>query len=254
MNIGIQTRPWGPEMNRENLDQILTEIAEIGYDGFEIGAQHLDIGDPERLRALAAQHDLSVVGIHVGGEIYDPAAVQAMLDNLERTIAYAKAVGASFLPYSGKLKDNKSEAKLAHQAANLNRIGEMCRKHGLTLCYHNHFWEIENDCAELQHICANTDPVLVSLCLDVGWVQRAGGAPAAVVERFFDRVGYFHLKDTTPDEWREVGRGDVDFPAVIEVIRRHQDWWLVVEQDETKQKPAESARLSWDNLREQLAE
>lgn len=251
MPIGIQTRPWGPELNRNNLDQILAEIAAIGYDGFEIGAQHLDLGDPERLRRQAESHGLRVVGIHVGGEIYDPAAVEAALTNLERTIAYAQAVGATFVPYSGKLKENKSDTELKQQANNLNRIGDICQQHGLTLCYHNHFWEIESDCAELQHLCDHTDPALVSLCLDVGWVQRAGSNPAAVVERFFDRVGYFHLKDTTPTEWREVGHGDVDYPAVLALIRHRQDGWWVVEQDETQRPPVESARMSWDYLTEQ---
>ncbi len=249
MKIGIQTRPWGVEMNRTNREQILAEVAKVGYDGFEIGAQHLDIDEPELLWEQAVAYGLDVVGIHVGGEIYDPAAVQAALADLERTIDYAHAAEATFVPYSGKLKEDKSEAELKQQADNLNRIGEMCRQRGLTLCYHNHFWEIENECAELQHICDHTDPALVSLCLDVGWVQRGGGNPPVVVERFFDRVGYFHIKDTTPDEWREVGHGDVNFPPLFELIQSRFDGWLVVEQDETKRKPVESARLSWAYLR-----
>jgi sugar phosphate isomerase/epimerase len=252
MKIGIQTRPWGPDMNRENLTQILAEISGAGYDGFEIGAQHLDISKPDSLRQLAASHGLQVVGIHVGGEIYDPQSVQAALENLERIVAYAKAVGASFVPFSGRLKEQKTEEELGHQAENLNRIGQLCDRYGLRLCYHNHFWEIENDCAELHHICDQTDPELVSLCLDVGWVERAGGSPVAVVERFFERIGYFHIKDTTAEEWMEVGYGAVDFPALFQVIQRRQDWWLVVEQDETRRQPVESARMSRDYLRAQL--
>jgi sugar phosphate isomerase/epimerase len=252
VNIGIQTRPWGPELNRENLDKILGEVATAGYDGFEIGAQHLDLNRPVALRDLAAQHGLQVVGIHVGGEIYNPESVQAALKNLELTVAYAKQVGATFIPFSGKLKESKSAAELKIQAANLNRIGEVCRRHGLMLCYHNHYWEIENDCAELRHICTNTDPALVSLCLDVGWVQRAGGQPLAVVEEFLPRVGYFHIKDTTATEWREVGYGEVDFEALLPWIKARFDGWLVVEQDDTQRVPLESARMSRDYLRTQL--
>jgi len=252
MNVGIQTRPWGPEMNRERLPQILSEIKAAGYDGFEIGAQHLDISDPDSLRNLAAQHGLHVVGIHVGGEIYDPESVQAALKNLEQTVRFARAAGARFIPFSGRLKENKTADALTNQAANLNQIGQVCRAEGLTLCYHNHFWEIENDCAELHHICNHTDPKLVSLCLDVGWVQRAGGDPVSVARTFNDRVGYFHIKDTTPDEWMEVGYGDVDFPALFQVIQGRSAGWLVVEQDETRRQPAESAQMSRTYLLEQL--
>lgn len=252
MKIGIQTRPWGPEKNRQHLAEVLVDIAATGYHGFEIGAQHLDISKPEILGALAADHGLEVLGVHLGGEIYDPQSVQAALDNLERILAYAKEVGAAFIPYSGKLKENKTKAELNHQADNLNRIGQICQKQELKLCYHNHFWEIENNCGELRHLCRHTDPGLVWLCLDVGWVQRAGGSPLAVVEEFFDRVGYFHLKDTRADEWLEVGYGEVDFSGLFKLFRGRYDGWLVVEQDETRRQPVESARLSRSYLKEQL--
>jgi len=252
MKIGIQTRPWGPEMNRAHLSAVLADIAGAGYDGFEIGAQHLQIDRPEILQELAASHGLEVVGIHVGGEIYDPQSVKAALDNLARIIAYAKEVGASYIPFSGKMKENKIAAELANQAQNLNQIGRLCQQHGLKLCYHNHFWEIEQGCAELRHLCDHTDPALVSLCLDVGWVQRAGGSPVAVVEEFMGRVGYFHLKDTTPEEWREIGYGTVDFGDLLGLIESRYDGWLVVEQDETRRQPVESARMSRAYLKEQF--
>jgi sugar phosphate isomerase/epimerase len=252
MKVGIQTRPWGPEMNRGQLSQILAEIASAGYIGFEIGAQHLDMSQPDKLRQLAASHGLEVVGIHVGGEIYDPRSVQEALDNLERIMAFAAKVEVPFLPFSGRPKPDKSTLELQHQAEALNQIGQLCREKGIALCYHNHFWEIEDDCAELRYLCDHTHPDLVSLCLDVGWVERAGGSPLAVVEAFFDRIGYFHLKDTTADDWMEVGYGTVDFSGLFRAIQKRQDWWLVVEQDETRRSPAESARLSREYLRQQF--
>lgn len=252
MKIGIQTRPWGPEMNRQQLSEVLTDIAAAGYDGFEIGAQHLQIDRPEILRELAASHGLEIVGIHVGGEIYDPQSVQAALDNLERIITYAKEVGASYIPFSGKMKENKSAAELGYQAQNLNEIGRLCKKHGLDLCYHNHFWEIEQDCAELRHMCDHTDPALLALCLDVGWIERAGGSPVTIAAEFMDRIGYFHFKDTSPDEWLEVGYGTVDFGGLLELIKSRYDGWLVVEQDDTKRQPVESAEMSREYLKEQF--
>jgi sugar phosphate isomerase/epimerase len=239
-------------MNRASLSAVLADVAAAGYDGFEIGAQHLQIDRPEILRELAANHSLEVVGIHVGGEIYDPESVKAALDNLGRIIAYARAVGAGYIPYSGKMKENKTAAELAYQAQNLNQIGRLCQEQGLKLCYHNHFWEIEQDCAELRHLCDHTDPALVSLCLDVGWVQRANSSPVAVAQTFMDRVGYFHIKDTTPEEWREVGYGAVDFDGLFKVIKDRYDGWLVVEQDETRRQPVESARMSRTYLKEQF--
>lgn len=260
MHLGIQTRPWGPERNRADLNGILAEIAGAGYDGFEIGAQHLDLNAPTAFRQLLAAYGLRVVGLHVGGEIHNPESVADALGNLERTIVFAAEVGATYLPFSGKMKGvnaadaQKTEAELNIQAESLNRIGELARVAGLTLCYHNHFWEIEDDAHELRHLLAHTDRALVSLCLDVAWVQRGGGDPVILAREVFPRVGYFHFKDTTDDEWREVGYGTVDFPGLVALLREHSyDGWLVVEQDETQRAPDESARMSRETLRRLLA-
>ena len=76
MKLAVQTRPWGVERNRTDLNGVLTEVAAAGYDGFEIGNQHLDLSRPHALRAMAEAHGLAIAGIHAGGEISDPAGVR----------------------------------------------------------------------------------------------------------------------------------------------------------------------------------
>jgi sugar phosphate isomerase/epimerase len=252
MNIGAQTRPWGPERNRRDLPGVLGEVREAGYDGIEIGAQHLDIDKPREFSELLSSFGLKVAGIHVGGEIYNLAAVQAALDNLERTIAFAAAAGASYLPFSGKAKEGKTQDELNVQAESLNRVGQLCQQNGIRLAYHNHNWEIHNGCAELEHLCANTDPALVSLCLDVAWVHRGGAELGEVLRRRLDRVAYFHLKDSTATEWRELGRGDVDLQAPLRALQEREFGWAVWEQDETAVGAFESARISREYLRSRL--
>lgn len=253
MKIGIQTRPWGPEANRQRLPAVLADVKAAGYDGIEIGAQHLDITQPTPFRQLLADYDLALAGIHVGGEIWNPQAVRDALARLEQTMAFAAAAGAPHLCFSGAMKQGKSDAELAHTSENLNRIGELAASHGLRLAYHNHYWEIEQDCRELRFLRDHTDPAAVSFLLDVAWVQRGGGDPVAVAQEFLPRIAYFHLKDTRGTEWLELGEGDVDLRGVIEVMRGRELPWAVVEQDETKRQPVESARMSRAFLRKWLA-
>ena len=250
MKIGIQTRPWGPEANRQRLPEVLVDVRAAGYDGIEIGAQHLDITQPAPFRQLLADQGLAVAGLHVGGEIWNPQAVRDALARLQQTMAFAAAAGASHLCFSGAMKQGKSDAELAQAAENLNHIGELARGHGLRLAYHNHFWEIEDDCRELRYLRDHTDPANVSFLLDVAWVHRGGGDPAAVAREFLPRIAYFHLKDSRGTEWLELGQGDVDLPGVLEVMAGREFPWAVVEQDETKRQPVESARMSRDYLRQ----
>lgn len=254
MKVGIQTRPWGPEANRQRLPEVLADVKAAGYDGIEIGAQHLDITQPAPFRQLLADHGLAVAGIHVGGEIWNPQAVRDALARLEQTMAFAAAAGAPHLCFSGALKQGKTAEELAHTAANLNRIGELAAGHGLRLAYHNHYWEIEQDCRELRFLRDHTEAANVSFLLDVAWVQRGGGDPVAVAREFLPRIAYFHLKDTRGTEWLELGEGDVDLRGVIEVMAGVKLPWAVVEQDETKRQPVESARMSRAFLRKRLAQ
>lgn len=252
MLIGVQTRPWGPEANRQRLPQVLADVKAAGYDGIEIGAQHLDITQPAPFRQLVADHGLAVAGIHVGGEIWNPQAVRDALARLEQTMAFASAAGAPHLCFSGAMKQGKTDAELAQTAENLNHLGGLAHSHGLRLAYHNHFWEIEADCRELRFLRDHTDPAQVSFLLDVAWVLRGGSDPVAVSREFLPRIAYFHLKDTRGTEWLELGQGDVDLQGVIEVMRGAARPWTVVEQDETKRSPVESAAMSRQYLKEKL--
>ena len=84
-------------------------------------------------------------------------------------------------------------------------------------------------------------------------MQRGGGDPVAVAREFLPRIAYFHLKDTRGTEWLELGEGDVDLRGVIEVMAGVELPWAVVEQDETKRPPVESAPMSRAYLRTWLA-
>ena len=114
----------------------------------------------------------------------------------------------------------------------------------LTYCYHNHWYEIENQQAELRALCELTDPDLVSLCMDIGWVERAGYAPAEVSAEFLDRIRYFHLKDTQDSKFVDLGEGTVDFPVWFEAIAGKGNFYLTHERDEVLPNASESARNS----------
>jgi sugar phosphate isomerase/epimerase len=70
---------------------------------------------------------------------------------------------------------------------------------------------------------ANTDPALVKIELDVGWLALAGVDPVAYLRRHAGRVIACHLKDYDPAIATDVpqrklvepGAGTIDFAAVV---------------------------------------
>ena len=258
MKIAIQSNAWSNDIHTNHLAQMLSEIAEAGYQGVEIGAHRLDQDHPENFTGLLQANGLEVVGIHTHGELFDPAAMQEAMPRVQKAIEYAAAVNSPFVMFSGKAKPGKTPDDQAHEALMLNQIGELVHNKGMSLCYHNHYWEIEHKQKELRYLCGNTNPEYVSLLLDVGWVHRAGGRPEEVVQEFLPRIRAFHfkdfrVKDAANDTWTELGQGYVDFHKIVETIQDKGDYWIIVERDETMPNAAESARISADYLKQLLA-
>jgi inosose dehydratase len=141
---------------------------------------------------------------------------------------------------------------------------------GLRAVFHHHCAGYVETAAEVDKLLSLTDPELVGLCLDTGHYRFGGGDPVAGVKRYGGRVWHVHFKDCQPavaarsraEGWNyfesvrqgvfcELGRGEVDFAAVVQVlVDMGYDGWVVVEQDVLPGMgtPKESAQRNRDYL------
>jgi sugar phosphate isomerase/epimerase len=126
----------------------------------------------------------------------------------------------------------KGRAQLDGLAEKLNRVGREYRDRGLTFGYHNHhieFTRVEG-LVPYDYLMSNTDPDLVKIELDVGWLATAGVDPVAYLRRHAGRVIACHLKDYDPKIASDVpqrklvppGSGSIDFAAVLAAMRETQ--------------------------------
>lgn len=243
MNVGIQTNVWGAEYHKEKLPQMLNEIAAAGYGGVEIGAHRItNLENPKPFLSLVKDQGLHVAGLHTLGKYYFEQAQTGDLSYPSQAADFALAVGSGYLLASGDVSLRKDTFDSHSLADVLNRVGEMCRERGLTYCYHNHWWEIENDQEELRSLLKNTDPDLVSLCFDIGWVERVGASPVGLMTEFLERIRYLHLKDTRGESFTDLGAGTVDFEGILSIVQTQPAVYLTVERDEVLPQAFESAR------------
>jgi sugar phosphate isomerase/epimerase len=83
-------------------------------------------------------------------------------------------------------------------AATANEIGESAKKRGLEFAYHNHnveFRKLEKGETGYGILLRETDPKLVKLEVDVGWMAAGGADPAALIAANAGRVRLLHFKD-----------------------------------------------------------
>lgn len=155
-------------------------------------------------------------------------------------------------------------------------IARAVKEHtGLATVFHHHCAGYVETPSEIARLMEMTDPALLGLVFDTGHFAYGCGDDARrammqCLDRFADRIWYMHFKDCQPEiaesarhqGWDyfeavrrgvfcELGRGNVDFPAVVEWLRdRDYDGWVVVEQDVLPGMgtPKESARHNRDYL------
>jgi sugar phosphate isomerase/epimerase len=133
-------------------------------------------------------------------------------------------------------------------AEQFNRVGEQVKKAGLQLGYHNHNFEFKSygTTTGYDEFIRLTDPDLVKLELDCGWMTVAGHDPGAYLTKYPERYRLLHIKDFhkgfTPttklaDQGpnapvpTELGRGAIDYRKIFSAASKGQIRALFVEQE-----------------------
>ena len=149
-------------------------------------------------------------------------------------------------------------------AEQFNKVGDQVKKAGLQLGYHNHNFEFRKigDTTGYDEFLRLTDPELVALELDCGWISVAGLDPVTYLKKYPGRYRLLHIKDfkkgftpsthlgPAPDAAvpTELGRGAVDYSRILATAP--ENVLLFVEQEPPfKEMPAlEAIKVDFDYL------
>ncbi len=245
--IGAQTIPWGENI-RANMQEIVRFLSENGYSGAETGMRHFDARQPGSDRDLYAAHGIVPLGLHSGGQFWDPAAAEAERGKLSDAVNFAAEVGFAWMVVSGNKAETVDSMRVA--AETYSQIGQQCREAGLRLAYHNHNWELADDAEILDTLVQSTNADDVGLVLDIAWAHVGGHDLAELMRRYGDRVAYLHIKDVAAEKFCELGTGEVDLDGVLHLADEYGIEWLVVEQDYTSLTAEQSMLLNRQFLTE----
>lgn len=173
-----------------------------------------------------------------GLEIIAAHAPLPLGDQQSRTLETLAELGTTRLVCAYIPPDEFSSADAVRGICDrLNEADAIARAHGLTLYYHNHWWEYQPlpGTGDLPYHLMHTHLAhTVHYEIDAYWVRAAGLAPTEILADLGDRVTLLHVKDgagtTDPAQsMLAVGEGVMNYHAIIPAAAAAH--WLVIELD-----------------------
>jgi sugar phosphate isomerase/epimerase len=203
---------------------VLERVAQIGYVGVETAGLY-------GMSAKDFRDRLDDLGLRI------TSAVVSLPDNADAhlVIAEQQLIGNDVVIASLPPEDFVSHDAVKRAAAYCNRSFELLRREGMTLGYHNHWWEFERSSDGLRPMTTfieHLDPDIF-LEADIYWIQTAGLEPGPTLLELGNRVRRLHIKDgpcTKVDPQTAVGSGTVDIVAALAAAPHVE--WHVAELDE----------------------
>lgn len=263
MKLSCQTITWGGVVGHPvgvtsikdlsylangSTERALTDIAKAGYAGFELFDGNLMEfeSDPSVFRHLLEDTGLTFVAMYSGANFIFPEILGEELSKIEKAAGLAGELGATYLVVGGGAKRSTGPAEDDYRllADGLERVIQIATKNGLTPCHHPHLTTIVETPEQIDKLMSVSP---IGLCTDTAHLAAGGGDPAAIIEKYADRVRYVHLKDLRlePLAFLPLGKGVIDFPAVLKALAdAGYDGWVTVELDSYKGEPRDAAEMS----------
>jgi sugar phosphate isomerase/epimerase len=220
-------------------------LARLGAKGY-VGVELAGFGDltPPELSAALTSAGLQLSSAHVG---------YARPDEFAAALDEHQLVGCDTAVVPAMRAEGFADLDAVQKTAErINRLVEVARARGMTLGYHNHWWELTrmpDDRPALLHLFEHLAPGVVAE-VDIYWAQVGGADPAALVAELGERAALLHVKDGPADEppspMVAVGDGAVDVAAVVAAAPGAS--WHVVELDRCATDMFDAVERSYDYL------
>ena len=210
-------------------------IRRAGYSRVELISDCLRPPLRDLTCRLLKENSLHLNEIYNGGNMHDPeAARKTIADTLEIARA-ARSVGTEILLFDlGPKRDGarKTDDELATVARSLNELGKQARSLGMRLYLHNHDNPMRDGAREWRYALHNTDPALMSFCVDPDWMWNGGEEPMALVREAGTRIKMVHVRTQRQKVWTEAleDGGDINWRDMAAFLRSISfDGFAVVE-------------------------
>lgn len=208
------------------LDDCLSDCRKIGFDGIEKGHKMPD--DGVALKARLAEYGLRyAAGWHSTSLLVNDIDTEKTA--LARFIEMTKAAGGDHInacECSNTVHGNAAvpvndrpimtDPQWERFSAGYEELSRFAADQGVKMGYHHHMGTIIESGADIDRFMAMAGPH-THLLLDTGHCTFGGADPAAVAEKYMNRITHIHCKNIRPEIMRQVREENLSF---LEGVRR----------------------------------
>ncbi len=289
VKIGINPISWMnddlPALGGETLlETALSEGAEIGFEGFELGNKFPK--DGPGLKAKLAEFGVACVSGWYSGFL----AEDTLANEIERCkthmakLQYNSATVVVYGECAGTIQGQidtplvrrpqfATDALWQAYGERLNAFGaHLKQEYGITLAYHHHMGAYVQSPQDVDKLMQVTDPAKVSLLFDTGHAWFGGAEDTlALLKKHLKRIVHVHCKDVRTqviatarnDGWSFLtgvingtftvpGDGSINYEQILRTLHAGgYEGWLVVEaeQDPAVAPSYQYAKKGYDTLK-----
>src|SRR5215472_10157781 len=181
-------------------------------------------------------------------------ALMELKPKLDEWIEYGHTLGLEYIvcSWAGVHRDPSHKGEMTlddwrYAADEFNKIGEKVKTAGMTFGYHNHFVEFKTEGGVVfyDELLKRTDPNLVVMEMDCGWVVVGGHNPVEYLSKTPERFPLLHVKDFVkePDgKYKNVvmGHGPIDYKPIFQAATGLKHYFI--EQEEFQGEPFANLR------------
>jgi sugar phosphate isomerase/epimerase len=258
------------QMLAQDFPGTLAKVADAGYRNVEAaGFYNHGATDVKQMMATAG---LKCVSAHY--------SLADLLKAADATMEYANTLGLEYVICSSP--SVADPAKFAHapggawqamqhgltaddwkwNAGQFNEMGRKMKAQGLKFGYHNHTMEFHDlgGTNGFQILLRDTDPSLVTMEMDCGWVVAGGGNPVELLTKYPTRFSMLHVKDLKAAEpgdepgkriSTELGRGVIDYKPIFAAARKAAIRYSIVEQEDFDIPVFDALKIDYEFMRTQ---
>jgi sugar phosphate isomerase/epimerase len=243
--VGVQLYSVRKEMAADATGTLI-QLGKFGYQ--EIESAQSDKGNyyglaPKEIKKILKDHGMILRSGHTHID-----------QNWQKSIDDAAEAGQEYIICSVLPSPGQTVANYQKSADMFNTAGEQCKKGGIKFGYHNHASEFDTVEGQLLYdvLLDRSNPDLVHMEMDLGWVIAAGKDPLSFFAKYPGRFPLWHLKDMSLAEKKSVefGKGGVDIIGLMKQAKQAGMKYYFIEQEEYAVNAYESLEFDYNWLAE----